>query len=121
MEEKAPASEHKITPFRINDLMHVVVKDPIRCGQKPLNPAFDLKPGQLVLHYDLTPANPGAGACTLVTEFDIQNAPHQDIMVSFSGGAESASLAALKKCSFYQPKTDDVYECLSPAQTASAK
>lgn len=121
MEEKVPASEHKITPYRINDLMHVVVRDPVRCGQKPLNPSFELKPGQLVLHYDLTAANPGAGACTLSTEFNIQNAPHQDLQVSFSGGGEAASVAALKRCSFYHPTSDDVYECLTPAQTASAK
>jgi hypothetical protein len=121
MTEKVPVSEHRITPYRINDLMHVVVRDPVRCGQRPVNPTFELKNGQLTLHYDLTAAEPGAGACTLATEFNVKNAPHQDLRIAFSGGQEASASASLQRCSFYHPTTDDVFECLTPAQTASAR
>jgi hypothetical protein len=119
--EKIPSTEHAVTPYRINDLVHTVVKDPVRCGQKPVNPSFELKPGQLVLRYELTPASPGAAACTVVSEFNIQNVPHEDVTVSFSGGGEALSVAAMKKCSFYDPKTNDVWECLTPAAKAPTK
>jgi hypothetical protein len=105
----------------MNDLILVVVNDPVRCGQKPLNSTFELKAERLLLHYDLTPADPGAAACALVTEFTIQNAPHNDLAIAFSGGPEPASVAAMQKCPKYNPTTDDIFECLMPASQGAAK
>jgi hypothetical protein len=118
---KLPSSDHTVMPYRMNDLILVVVSDPVRCGQTPVKPSFDLSSEKLQLHYDLTPATADAAACTLVTEFTIQNAPHKDVTVAFSGGPEPASVAAMQKCPKYDPKTDDVWECLHPTAKASAK
>jgi hypothetical protein len=40
--EGAPVSGHKVTPYRLYDRMVVTVWDPIKCGQKPLNPSFSI-------------------------------------------------------------------------------
>jgi hypothetical protein len=120
-ETKLPSSTHTVMPYRMNDLILVVVNDPVRCGQNPVKPSFELKSETLQLRYDLTPAEPGAAACTLVTEFTILNAPHKDVTVAFSGGPEPASVAAMQKCPKYNPKTDDVFECLMPTPNVSTK
>jgi hypothetical protein len=118
---KFPSSDHSVMPYRINDLIQVVVNDPIRCGQTPVSPTFRLESGTLKLHYDLTPAAQNAAGCTVMTEFTIRNAPHQDLAVEFSGGPETPSVAAMQKCPKYDPKDADVWECLHPDVKAAPK
>lgn len=104
----------KVTPYRIEDMVLVVIKDNVRCGQKPVNASFKIKGSQIALRYDLTPAAPDAGNCVLGSEFKIENVPHKDLTVAFSGGHETATVASMQKCPNYNPKTDDVWECLVP-------
>ena len=66
------------------------------------------------LRYDLTPAAPDAANCVLGSEFRIQNVPDMEVTVAFSGGHEAATVASMQKCPTYNPKTDDVWECLVP-------
>jgi hypothetical protein len=104
----------KVTPYRFKDMVLVVIKDNVRCGQNPINASFAMKASQIVLRYDLTPAAPNAANCILGSEFKIENVPHRDHSVAFSGGHETATVAAMQKCPNYNPKTDDVWECLVP-------
>lgn len=114
--EDAPATAHKVTPYRLFDKMIVTVWDPVACGQKPLNPAFSIDGDKLFLSYALSPAASAAKNCTLVSEFDVLNVPHRDLVVHFAGGPEPYVLATLKKCPYYTPATDDIWECLAPAK-----
>ena len=108
------ATSDKVTPYRFEDLVLVVIKDDLRCGQQPINTSFAIKGGQIVLHYDLTPAAPGAGPCVLGSEFKIENVPHMDLSVAFSEGHGAPIVVSMQKCQSYNPKTDDVWECLVP-------
>jgi hypothetical protein len=104
----------KVTSYRVEDMVLVVIKDNVRCGQNPVNVSFASKANKIVLHYDLTPAAPNAANCVLGSEFKIENAPHRDLTVAFSDGHEAATVALMQKCPNYNPKTDDVWECLVP-------
>jgi hypothetical protein len=104
----------KVTPYRFKDIVIVVIKDTVGCGQKPITPSFKIKAGQIALHYELTPAPPDAAKCTLGSEFKIENVPDRELTVAFSGGHEAATVASMQKCPNYNPKTDDVWECLVP-------
>jgi hypothetical protein len=64
----------------------------------------------------LTPAAPDAVNCILGSEFKITNVPHKDLAVAFSGGHEAATVVSMQKCPSYNPKTDDVWECLVPGR-----
>jgi hypothetical protein len=108
------AFEHNVMPYRTGDVLIVVVKDTVRCGQKPIKPSVALKGSQIALHYHLTPAAPHASTCPVVSEFLIGNVPDRELTVAFSGGPEAASVAAMQKCPSYNPKTDDVWDCLVP-------
>jgi hypothetical protein len=108
------AFEHDVMPYRSGDVLIVVVKDTVRCGQKPIHTSVALKGSQIALHYKLTPAAPDAAKCPLVSEFLIGNVPDRELTVTFSGGPEAATVAAMQKCPNYNPKTDDVWECLIP-------
>jgi len=114
--EGVPMSEHKVTPYRLYDKMVITVWDPIQCGQKPVNPAFSIQGDKLFLSYALSPALAGAKACTLVSEFDVLNVPHRDLEVNFAGGPEPYIVTTLKKCPYYSPTSDDIWECLAPAK-----
>ena len=113
--EGAANSDHKVTPYRLFDKIIVTVWDPIVCGQKPVNPAFSIKDDKLFLSYALSPATAEGKRCTLVSEFDVANVPHRDLSVHFAGGPEPYVVAAMRKCPEYQPKTDDIWECLMPS------
>jgi hypothetical protein len=68
-----------------------------------------------------TSRNVGATTkCTSASEFKIENVPHKNLTVSFSGGPETATVASMQKCPNYNPKTDDVWECLVPATKATS-
>jgi hypothetical protein len=115
IEEKIGAPSHNIFPYRSEDRVIVVVVDPIQCGQKPNNPSFEIRGAKLVLHYDLTAAPAGAPkhACTAHSTFDLENVPHGDLQVEFSGGKEPVQTAQMKRC----PKTEpvvDVWDCMVP-------
>jgi hypothetical protein len=112
--EGMPNAEHKVTPYRLQDKMIVTVRDPIACGQKPVDPTFLIEGNSLSLTYALTSAAADAKRCTLVSEFDIFNAPHRDFNVRFAGGAEPYTVATMKKCPFYTPSSNDIWECLAP-------
>jgi hypothetical protein len=114
--EDVPTSEHKVTPYRLMDKMIVTVWDPAFCGQKPVNPAFSIQGDDLYLSYALSAASSEAKRCTLISEFDVLNVPHRDLVVHFAGGPEPYVVATLKKCPFYKPTTDDIWECLAPAK-----
>jgi hypothetical protein len=112
--ETSIATSDKVTPYRVEDMVLVVIKDSLRCGQKPINASFAIKGGQIALHYDLTPAGPDTATCILGSEFKIENVPHRDLTIAFSEGHEAAIVASMQKCPTYNPKTDDVWECLVP-------
>ena len=114
--EGAPTSEHKVTPYRLFDKMIVTVWDPVYCGQKPANAAFSIQGDKLYLSYALSPAPAEAKRCTLISEFDVLNVPHRDLVVNFAGGPEPYVVATLKKCPYYKPTSDDIWECLAPAK-----
>jgi hypothetical protein len=107
-----------VMPYRSGDVVIVIAKDTVRCGQKPINTSVALKGSQIALHYDLTPAAPDAPTCPLVSEFLIGNVPDRELTVAFSGGPEAATVAKMQKCPNYNPKTDDVWECLIPKNSA---
>jgi len=114
--EGASTPEHKVTPYRLYDKMVVTVLDPIQCGQKPVNPAFSIQGDKLFLSYALSPAPAGAKSCTLVSEFDVLNVPHRDLEIHFAGGPEPYTVTKLRKCPYYSPASDDIWECLAPAK-----
>ena len=114
--EGALTSEHKVTPYRLFDKMVVTVWDPVFCGQKPISPAFSIQGDKLFLSYALSPAPSEAKRCTLISEFDVLNVPHRDLVVQFAGGPEPYVVATLKKCPYYKPTSDDIWECLAPAK-----
>ena len=114
-EPQMSAFKDKVSPYRSEDIVLVVIRDTVLCGQKATNASFAIKGNQIALHYELTPAPSGATTkCTLASEFKIENVPHTDLTVSFSGGPEAATVALMQKCPTYNPKTDDVWECLVP-------
>jgi hypothetical protein len=114
-EPQISAFNDKVTPYRSEDMVLVIIKDTILCGQKATNASFAIKGNQIALHYELTPVPAGATTkCTLASEFKIENVPHRDLTVSFSDGHEAATVASMQKCPNYNPKTDDVWECLVP-------
>jgi hypothetical protein len=114
-EPQMSAFKDKVTPYRSEDIVLVIIRDTVLCGQTPTHASFAIKGNQIALHYELTPAPSGATTkCTLASEFKIENVPHQDLTVSFSGGPEAATVASMQKCPNYNPKTDDVWECLVP-------
>ena len=108
------ALEHEVSPFRFGDMVKVVIKDTVRCGQRPINTSFEIKASQIALHYDLTPAAIAASTCSLVSEFKIENVPDEELTVAFSGGSGAATVAEMQKCPNYNPKTADVWDCLIP-------
>jgi hypothetical protein len=123
-EPQMSAFKDKVTPYRTEDMVLVIIKDTVRCGQKPIHASFAIKGNQIALHYELTPGAPvapDAPKCTLASEFKIENVPHRDLTVAFSGGPEAATVASMQKCPNYNPKTDDVWECLVPAEKATGK
>jgi hypothetical protein len=109
------SQQEEVTPYRLFDKMVVTVVDPVVCGQQPVAPRFEFTDNHLTIAYDLTASTAGANkSCALVSEFVISNAPHGDFEVDFSGGDEPMTVAKLRKCPNYQPKGEDIYECLSP-------
>ena len=121
-EPQMSAFKDKVSSYRLEDTVLVVVKDTIHCGQKATNASFAIKENQIALHYELTPAPSGATTkCTLASEFKIENVPHRDLTVAFSDDHEAATVASMQKCPNYNPKTDDVWQCLVPAKKATSK
>lgn len=109
-----PLKEHKILPYRFYNKVIVSVWDPIACGQKATNAEFIIQDNKLILRYSLSTASDHAKQCTLVSEFQIDNAPHKDLEINFAGGQESYIVAKMKRCEFYKPTSEDVWECLAP-------
>jgi hypothetical protein len=121
-ERRMSVFEDTVTSYRFEDMVLVIVKDSVICGQKAIKPSFAIKGDQIALHYDLTPAPPGTTSkCILASEFMIENAPHRDLNVSFSDGTEAPTVVSMQKCSNYNPRTDDVWQCLVPAKKATSK
>ena len=114
--EGNPITEHKVTPYRLFDKLVITVWDPVSCGQRPENPKFSIQGNKLLLSYDLTPAQPNAKSCTLVSEFDLLNAPHRDLEVHFAGGPEPYVITTMTTCPHYKPTSDDIWECLAPSK-----
>jgi len=113
--EGATSSMHMVTPYRLFDKLIVTVSDPVACGQHPLDPAVAIEGGRILLSYKLTPAGAVARQCTLVSEFDVSNVPRRDFEVGFSGGGESYTVTQMRKCPFYGPSTENIWECLMPS------
>lgn len=114
--EKVGAGEHKIYPYRSEDTVLVVVIDPITCGQKPINPRFEIKGKSLILRYDLTkaPTTKVPTACTAHSTFLLTPVPHTDLQVEFAGGPEAFRVAQMTRCPKAQP-VFDVWDCLVPS------
>ena len=116
-EPQMSAFKDKVSSYRYEDTVIVVIKDTVQCGQKATNASSAIKENQIALHYELTPAPSGATTkCTLASEFKIENVPHRDLAVSFAEGSESATVVSMQKCPNYNPTTDDVWQCLVPAE-----
>ena len=109
-------AEHKVMPYRLYDKVVVTVWDPVNCGQRASNASFSIEGATLMLTYQLSEAKSSGKKCTLVSEFDISHFPHKDVEVRFAGGHEAYSVAKMQKCPFYEAKSDDIYECLSPSK-----
>ena len=110
--EKIGAGEHKIYPYRSEDTVLVVVVDPIACGQKPVNPRFQIKGKRLLLRYDLTEAPAGkTSACTAHSTFLLTPVPHTELQVEFAGGHEPFRVAQMTRCPKTQP-VFDIWDCL---------
>ena len=114
--EKVGGGEHKIYPYRNEDQVVVIVIDPITCGQKPVNPRFEIKGKSLVLRYDLTkaPASKASSACTAHSTFELSAMPDIDLQVEFAGGPEAFHVAQMTRCPKAKPVTD-IYDCMVPA------
>ena len=120
-EPRMSAMADKVSSYRFEDIVLVIIKDAILCGQTAANASFAIKGNQIALHYELTPAPPGATTkCSLGSEFKIEYVPDRELTVAFSGGHEAAMVASMRKCPNYNPKTDDVWECLVPATKATS-
>jgi hypothetical protein len=114
--EKVGAGEHKIYPYRIEDQVVVIVVDPIACGQKPVNPRFEIKGRSLILRYDLTRglASTTSTACTAHSTFELSAMPDTDLQVEFAGGPEAFHVAQMTRCPKAKPVTD-IWDCMVPA------
>ena len=108
------SNEHKVTPYRLNDMLIVTVWDPVACGQKPHDESVSIKGNSIFLSYSLSERREGAAACTLVSEFEVFNVPNRDLTVHFAGGTEPYVIARMKKCPNYKPSGADIWECLMP-------
>jgi len=113
--EKLGEAAHRILPYRAEDRVIVVVVDPIFCGQKPLNPRFEIKPGKILLRYDLSAAPVGSSLpnCTAHSTFDLDMVPHGDYQVEFAGGNEPPHTAQMTRCPNTTPKFD-IWDCMVP-------
>jgi hypothetical protein len=112
--EQVSNGEHKVTPYRIFDTLIVTVWDPISCGQRPSDAAAEVKGDKVLLSYKLSAPTSDTKGCTLVSEFDVAELPNRDLEVHFAGGPEPYTVAKMKKCPSYQPKSADIWECLMP-------
>jgi hypothetical protein len=114
--EKVGRGEHKIYPYRTEDQVVVIVVDPIACGQKPVNPRFEIKSNSLILRYDLTkaPASKTPSTCTAHSTFELSAMPDTDLQVEFAGGPEAFHVAQMTRCPQAKPTTD-IWDCLVPA------
>jgi hypothetical protein len=112
--EKVGSGEHKIYPYRTEDQVVVIVVDPIACGQKPINPRFEVKGKSLILRYDLTKAPASKTACTAHSTFELSAMPDTDLQVEFAGGPEAFHVAQMTRCPKAKPVTD-VWDCMVPA------
>jgi len=105
---------HKILAYWSEDRVLVIVVDPIICGQKPINPRFEIKDHKIFLRYDLTAAPAGAKmGCTAHSTFDLNDVPHGDLGVEFVGGDERVRSAKMARCPNMGPATD-VWDCIAP-------
>ena len=110
------SSEHTVTPYRLYDRLIVTVMDPVTCGQRPLDAAVSIKGNTLFLSYALTDSSGGSRSCTLVSEFEVMDAPNRDLEVNFAGGTEPYVIAKMRKCPGYKPSGDDIWECMVPSK-----
>ncbi len=117
IQEKLGEAAHRVLPYRAEDRVIVVVVDPIMCGQRPLNPKFEIHGTRISLHYDLSAAPVGSTLpnCTAHSTFDLDAVPHGDFMVEFSGGNEPVHTAAMTRCPNTQPKFD-IWDCMVPVK-----
>src|SRR5271165_733818 len=114
--EKIGAGKHEVFPYRIEDKMVIIVVDPIACGQKPIDPKFNLKGNRLTLQYELTkaPAQAGGPPCTAHSTFEINNIPDRELEVAFAGGPEPFTVATMTRCPGNKTTTGDIWDCLVP-------
>ncbi len=104
---------HKILAYWSEDRVIVIVVDPIVCGQKPINPRFEIKDHKISLRYDLTTTPAGAKmGCTAHSTFDLDNVPHGDVEVEFEGGDERARSAKMVHCRNTEPVMD-IWDCIA--------
>lgn len=110
---------HKILAYQSQDRLIVIVVDPIICGQRPINPRFEIKDHKIFLRYDLTAASTGARmGCTAHSIFDLGNVPQGDLPVKFEGGDERVRSAELARCPSTEPVMD-IWGCIAPLRGKS--
>jgi hypothetical protein len=115
MVERSGPGDRKIFSYRLEDRIVVLVQDPIVCGQKPINQAFELQGNKLFLRYELTNASPKASdpPCTAHSIFAIDGVPNQDLEISFARGEQAFAAADMARCPEFQP-TIETRNCLAP-------
>ena len=113
--EKMGSVEHKLFPYRSEDKVVVIVVDPIVCGQRPVNARFEVAGNRLLLKYDLKPQKPADApmACAAHSTFELNNVPHRELSVEFSGNGEPPRLAHMTRCPNTEPQVD-VWDCMVP-------
>lgn len=109
-------TKHKVLPYQHEDQVFVIVVDPIMCGQRPVNPRYEIQDGTISLHYDLTAAPAGARqGCTAHSIFELQDVPHGGFQVEFSAGKERVRSGAMMRCPVTEA-TADIWDCIKSAR-----
>jgi hypothetical protein len=113
MVEQAGAGALRISLYRMEDRVMILVQDPIVCGQRPINPTSELQGNQLRLRYDLTKALAEASgpSCTAHSIFTIDGVLSRDLEIAFARGKTTFIVAGMARCSESQP-TVDTWNCL---------
>jgi hypothetical protein len=113
-ERRAGPGQYRISPYRAEDTIVVLVEEPIICGQTGTRPAFRLGDRTLDLQYSLSDAPAGATeACTLKSVFQVSEMPHRDLDVTFGNRTGTFLVGQMTRCGSAKV-TRDPWDCLLP-------
>lgn len=107
---------HKMLAYWSEDRVFVTVVDPIICGQRPINPRFEIKDHKISLRYDLTKtASAARMGCTAHSIFALNNVPRGDFQVEYGGGDERVRSVKMTRCPNAASVTD-IWDCIAAPQ-----